>query len=422
MKNLLLLLLWIGVTPLQLSAQSNTHVDQMNWTKDWTNFEANKTEYPSYDEVIVNEITEDTFLKKDKTYLMVGDVYVVNGAILTIEEGTIIRCDYEVPANLIVSRGSKLIAKGTATNPIVFTSNKSPNSRTNGDWGGISILGAAPTNTVSGKSNAIKGNFDIRYADYGGNNPNEETTVMEYVRIEFGGKKHNQSKINALSLYALGKKSVLNNIMVSYSSDDSFEWHGGQLAAQNLISFKANDDDFDFTQGFHGELLNVMAIRHPYIASSKGSYAIEIDGYDPESDAATRKKTTVDISNALLLSLSDDSNFNYTKSAISLNNQAELYLNESIISGFSDVVMLDESYNTLALIQESFNMDNSFFNIHNKGVLLNNKLSDLAQLALKYNRFTKTFQYVDQLFEDPMNSIAPKFNLKKSLNNYMVIQ
>ncbi len=403
-------------------SQETLQKENMGWMENWTNFEVNKTDYPTYDEILPNVISSDLNLNSDITYLITGTVYVIEGATLTIPKGTIIRCDYEDPANLVVSRGSKLIAEGTNADPIVFTSNKSPNSRSNGDWGGISILGNAETNTIEGKENLIKGHFETQHSVYGGTNNDEETTILKYVRIEFGGKSHNQSKVNGLSLYALGKKSVVENIMVSYSADDSFEWHGGQVVAKNLISYKSNDDDYDFTAGFQGELVNVMAIRHPYIASSKGSYAIEIDGIKPSSIPEKSKITSVDITGAILISLADESNFNYTKAAISLNNQAKLYINDSKISGFSDVVRLDKSYNTLALIQESFNLDNSFFNIHKKGVILNNKLSDLAQLALKYNRFTKVFQHVSDLFSDPTDSANPQFTLKKSLNNYMVIQ
>lgn len=393
------------------------------WLKSWANFEPNNTSYPDAEEILPKQINSDTFLSNDTTYLLSGDVYVSDGATLTIQQGTIIRCDHENPAKLIITRGSKLIAAGTESYPIVFTSNKSPKSRASGDWSGIIIAGSGKVNTVSGNG-SIKGNLLPQYSSYGGSSPNEQTTILKYVRIEFPGNKTTSAEnSNGLSLYGIGTASIISNVMVSYAAQDSFNWTAGSNNMGHLISFKATDDDFQMTNGFKGNLDNLIAIRHPFITSPRGSYAIEIDGYEnkvgyPKKDVIT----DLVISNATLVNLSDKSNYVHTTAAISATNSALLYIHNSKISGFSDVVKFDSSYTSKAVIEKAFMMDNSFFNIHGEGVKVDFKPSTGVIDILKYNRFTQGFVNVDELFADPLNKTTPKFVLKKSLNTYMVMQ
>ncbi|GAA4274009.1 hypothetical protein U6A24_01290 [Aquimarina gracilis] len=402
----------------------NFNENSDRWVKGWTNFSPNKTDYPEAEEKLPNIIANHTYLRNDVVYLMSGDVYVINGASLTIQEGTIIRCDHENPASLIVTKGSKLIAAGTKAYPIVFTSNKAPKSRSNGDWGGIVIAGSGKVNTVSGNG-LIEGNFKPQFSIYGGNQSEEETTIFSHVRIEFAGNTSKRKEgANGLSLYGIGTASIIDNVMVSYSGQDSFNFHGGKNNMQNLISLKAQDDDYQLSEGFKGNLDNVIAIRHPYITSPKGSYAVEVDGYNSDLGYIQPNAVTdVTITNATLVNLSDKTNYQHTTAAISATNSALIYVHNSKISGFSDVVKFDKSYTSLPLLQKAFMMDNSFFNIHGEGVMVANQTMKKTSLdILKYNRFTKSFVDVKELFNDPQSNVNPKFQLKKSLNTYMVMQ
>ncbi|WP_062056433.1 hypothetical protein [Aquimarina longa] len=393
------------------------------WTKVWTNFTPNKMNYPEAEEALPNIITDHTYLRNDIVYSISGDVYVTNGASLTIQEGTVIRCDHKNPANLIITKGSKLIAVGSKAYPIVFTSSKAPKSRNSGDWGGITIAGSGKVNTVSGNG-IIEGDFNPKYSVYGGNQIDEETTILKFVRIEFSGNTAKRTAgTNGLSLYGIGTSTIIENIMVSYSGQDSYNIHGGKNNLQNLISLKAQKDDYHFAEGFKGTIKNIIAIRHPYINSPQGSFAIEVDGYNPELGYIKPDAITdVTITNATLVNLSDKSNYQHTTAAISASNSAISYIHNSKISGFSDVIQFDKSYTSLATMQKAFMMDNSFFNIHGKGVKSSNKAINGTLDILKYNRFTENFVAVNNLFSDPKNTVTPKFQLKQSLNNYMVMQ
>ncbi len=404
------------------SFSQNTNDDRMKWTKGWTNFNPNLKEYPEPEEKLPNIIDTDTYLSNDITYFMSGNVYVVNNTKLTIQEGTIIRCDTENATSLVITKGARLIAKGNRDFPIVFTSSKSTKSRNSGDWGGIVIAGSGKINSPA-VSKVIEGNFLPEYSLYGGIEEDEMTTEISYVRIEFAGKKINQSKgLNALSLYALGKNSIVNNIMISHSAEDSFECFGGSFDMQSLISFKAKDDDYDFTLGYQGELNNIMAIRHPYITDVSGSYAVEIDGYNKgEGFVSTESLSNVSIKNALLINLSTQNNYQHTTAAISSKNLAKLSVTESRISGFANVVKFDVSYKSFSDLENHFLLENSIFNVHSTTVLKQYRSEVSADRLLKYNMYTNGFQNAEDLFTDPLNSKNPKFTLKDS-DSYTVMQ
>lgn len=403
-------------------SQTEINDHQMKWTKGWTNFAPNITEYPEHEEVLSNIINQDVYLTNDVTYLMSGNLYIVNNATLTIQEGTIIRCDTENPTSLVVTKGSKLIASGTKGAPIVFTSNKAEKTRKPGDWGGILIAGASTINAPA-VSKTIEGDFLPHHSSYAGTQSEEQTTILTYVRIEYAGKKINESKeLNGLSLYAVGSNSIVNNIMISYSADDSFECYGGNVDMYNLISYKAKDDDFDFTLGYKGELNNILAVRHPYISDISGSYAIEIDGYnkaDGYSNAASL--SNVRVKNATFVNLSDQSNYQHTIAAISTKNLAILNIVDSRISGFANVAKFDNTYRSYTDIQKKFSFENGIFNIHSTSIITQSEIQVDTDPLLKYNMHTNAFRNVKDIFTDPFNEKNPKFTLKES-ENYTVMQ
>lgn len=397
--------------------------NQLNWLKPWANFDPNHQNYPEPDETLPNIINDDFYLRNDVVYKMTGNVYVSDNATLTIQEGTIIRCDSKNPASLVITKGSKLIAKGTKIRPIVFTSDKPERSRKAGDWGGIIIAGSGTVNSPSG-TGIIEGNYLPQYSAYGGTDHDEITTVFSYVRIEYAGRKINQSKeLNGLSLYGLGKNSIINNVMVSYSADDSFECFGGNFKMNKLISYKAKDDDYDFTLGYQGELHTILAVRHPYISDISGSYSIEIDGYDKKTGLVkTEALSNVWIKNATIINLSDRTNFQHTSAAISSKHLARLTIKDSRISGFANVVKFDKSFTSYAALRKHFSLENSVFNVHDKEVLVKYEPNNGAKEILKYNMFTKQFKSVTDLFIDPLDDKNPKFTIKESLDNYTLMQ
>ncbi|HUQ64673.1 MAG TPA: hypothetical protein VM101_00860 [Flavitalea sp.] len=213
---------------------------------------------PNETKVLTGTIYNSITLKKG-TFTLKGYVYVNNGAVLTIEPGTIIKSDISQKGALIVERGSKLIADGTATDPIIFTSGKPAGEKAPGDWGGIILLGSAPTNRPTSPAPIIEGGVN---RPYGGTDVNDNSGIIRYVRIEFSGiAAEPGSEINGLTLGGVGAGTTLENIQVSYGADDAYEFFGGTVNAKNLVALGTYDDDYDFDFGYSGNIQFAVSLR-----------------------------------------------------------------------------------------------------------------------------------------------------------------
>ncbi len=335
---------------------------QTNWLNNWTNFKPTTTEYRETNYILSGKIDKNTTLLKKNVYLLVGTVYVINNATLTIEPGTVIRGDSKVCGALVITNGSTIIANGSETDPIIFTSNKSASDRRAGDWGGVMVLGGAPSNKF-GSVGYLDFNLDPKFNTYGGENVESNSGILNYVRIEFAGRKINPTKeLNALSLAGIGRKTKVNFIQISYSNDDSFEFYGGDLSVNNLVSFRATDDDYDFTEGTQCNINNSIAIRDPYISDVSKSRCLEIDSYDkPENADLTKKLTKVTANNLTLLS-TEDNNEGLIKEAIFIRENSFLNIKNSVISGFNQCVLLDAKIKTFTENLEKISLSDMLFN------------------------------------------------------------
>ena len=210
---------------------------------------------------------------KKGVYQMKGWVYIGEGAELTIEPGTIIKGDKQSKAALIVERGGKLFAEGSVKEPIIFTSAQEAGQRKPGDWGGVIVCGKARNN--QGSSMKIEGG---PRSEHGGDNDDDNSGVLRYIRIEFAGYPFEKDKeINGLTLGSVGRGTKMDHIQVSYSNDDSFEWFGGSVNSKYLVAYNGWDDDFDTDNGFSGHIQFGLIVRDPKIADVSQSNAFESD-------------------------------------------------------------------------------------------------------------------------------------------------
>ncbi len=233
--------------------------------------------------VLNGNITTDVVLKAADTVVLKGYVYVQSGASITFEAGTIVRSDVTEKGALIIERGAKIFANGTASNPVVFTSGKAAGLRAPGDWGGIIILGKATTNRATEPT--IEGGVG---RPYGGTDDNDNSGSMTYVRIEYAGiAAQPGSEINGLTFGAVGRGTTIEHIQAVYSNDDAFEFFGGTVNCKYLIAFATADDDFDFDFGYRGKIQYAISFRDPaFVDGGDAGNGIECDN-DGSSSTAT---------------------------------------------------------------------------------------------------------------------------------------
>jgi len=231
---------------------------------------------------LTGNINTTTTLTSDKVWTLKGYVYVTDGAKLIIQPGTTIVSDLGEKGALCIERGSQIIAEGTQSKPIIFTSGKPVGERSPGDWGGIVILGRAKTNRASEPT--IEGGIG---RPYGGTNDFDNSGVLKFVRIEYAGiAAMPNSEINALTLGGVGNGTIIENVQTVYANDDAFEFFGGTVNAKNLYAYATADDDFDFDFGYTGTITNGVAKRDPqFVDSGDAGNGVECDNDGTGSSA-----------------------------------------------------------------------------------------------------------------------------------------
>lgn len=256
----------------------------------------------SGNKVITQNISSNTSWTNDNVYQLGGRIVVTDGATLTIEKGTVIKGEAGAGANataLIVARGGKLIAEGTATEPIIFTSVAdeispediqngnftSPNldPTINGLWGGVIVLGKARISASNDNGDVSEVQIEgIPTSDanglYGGNNDNDNSGILKYISIRHGGTNIGSgNEINGLTLGGVGNGTVIDNIEIVSNQDDGVEWFGGTVNVTNVVSWNCGDDGIDTDQSWAGTLDNFVvigALGHAFeLDGPEGSYA-----------------------------------------------------------------------------------------------------------------------------------------------------
>lgn len=194
------------------------------------------------------EISKDLLIKKGN-YILKGIVKVGSGATITIEPGANFTATTSDVSGLVILKGGKINAAGTADQPIVFTSDK----KTPGDWGGITLYGDAPIKALNGATTALSEDGNNQY--YGGADANSNSGTMKFVRVEYGGRKigDGTSETNSMTFYAVGAGTTLENLVAYKGTDDGFEFFGGTVSAKNLISYGNYDDSFDWQDSWSGQ-------------------------------------------------------------------------------------------------------------------------------------------------------------------------
>jgi hypothetical protein len=200
--------------------------------------------------VVTGEVTGSETWVNTNYYVLRGAVFVRDAATLNIQAGTRIIGESGSVGTLIVERGGRLMAIGTPEAPIVFTSDQPIGTRNRGDWGGLIINGRARINFESGEA-AGEGDTGV----YGGNNDNDNSGVLRYVRVEFSGIEFSpDNELNGIAFQAVGRGTQVDHVQAHMSRDDAMEWFGGTADGKYLVMSNAADDSVDWTFGWTGRL------------------------------------------------------------------------------------------------------------------------------------------------------------------------
>lgn len=363
------------------------------------------------------EIKTSRTLQTGKTYYISGAAIVKNSAVLTIEAGTVIKGIKGTKAVLVITRGSKIMAEGTAAKPIIFTSNQAAGSRAPADWGGVVLLGKAKVNTsIDGVANrrVVEG-FSIEDAATlkddiigGGDDDNDNSGIMKYVRIEFAGialSSISNSELNSLTFVGVGRGTVIDYIQSSFGGDDSFEWFGGTVNAKHLVAFRGLDDDFDTDNGFTGRVQFGVSIRDKELSdfnnSTGASNGFESDGDSQGTD--NTPSTAPVFSNFTFVgpwAINDGAgipaNNVFRRGAhIRLNSRLSIY--NSVIAGFPTGILIDGDKSALATAAE-LDIRNTFV-----GVAPVNKLE--VKLTAGTLNFKAWFMTADRVNDTTYNTV-----------------
>jgi hypothetical protein len=212
------------------------------------------------------------------TVNLTGPVLVVAPAVLTVQPGTVVR-GVKNPANpaaLIVTRGAKLDANGTAADPIVFTSDQAAGARDKGDWGGVTLNGSAPVNFSSGEGSSE--GLPPGLALYGGADVADNSGRVRFTRVEFSGIEFSpDNELNVFTMNGVGTGTVIDHVQAHRGNDDCHEWFGGTVRTKFMVATACRDDNFDWQIGWRGSVQFGLIHQAAAGVDGSGRHAFEGD-------------------------------------------------------------------------------------------------------------------------------------------------
>ena len=231
------------------------------------------------------EISVDTVWSNDRIYEVRHQVFVNRGATLTIEPGTLILAKGG-NAVIVVERGGKIKAEGYRKAPIVMTCADVIGARTPGCWAGLVVLGNAPTTRsvamVSGIAPPVR-------SLYGGDDPDDSSGVLRYVRVEFaGGGRNSASKLGAFGFHGVGSGTVIDHIQAHESGEDGIRFFGGTADCTYCVASGSRANSLEWRFGWQG------TAQHVFIQQgAAGGNGIEGDSDSSDFDRLPRSHPTL---------------------------------------------------------------------------------------------------------------------------------
>jgi len=293
-------------------------------------------------------VTASETWDSNQLHVLTAPVNVQAPAVLTIEAGAVVLGSSAGQGTLVITQGARIEASGTADLPIIMSSEFEVGERAAGDWGGLVINGFAPTNQQNPMGEGNSG-------PYGGDNPNDNSGTLRYVRVEFGGILFSdQNELNGIALQGVGRGTTVEHVQIHFGQDDGIEFFGGTVDAKYVLVTGANDDSLDWTFGWTGRLQHFVAIQNV----GNEDRGIEADNFESNPSATPRSAPM--IANATFIS-NRDLNPSEPSEVIRLRRGTGGNLTHFIVAlGPEEAVRVTEQ-ETLDLLGTGLQFRNSFF-------------------------------------------------------------
>lgn len=276
-------------------------------------------------------ISDARVLNAENEYFLAGALEIKSGGSLTIPAGTKIKARKGFDNYILVEQGGKIYIKGTAEKPVkIVPDNEQPNQA--GYWGGLVINGYAPI--TNGNTN----NTEIDPSKpYGGNNPADNSGEITYLVLDGTGARSSANiEHNGLTLNAVGNGTKIENLYIPYAADDGIEFFGGTVNVTNLLVVNADDDMFDFTEGYSGIVKNAYGIwEQGHISTESDPRGIEADGNHDGNSPAGTPQSDFEIHNITfdLRAISSETEGHYIHDVMKIRRGAKATITNALITG-----------------------------------------------------------------------------------------
>jgi len=282
--------------------------------------------------ILSGTLTEDLTLTADTQWVLRGGVFVgddENETVLTIEPGTTVYGESSTDGMLVVRRGSKLMAEGTASAPIVFTSSKLEGERSRGDWGGLIINGRSTINSCAdGGTGPCEAFGEGGTGFYGGDDEADSSGVLKYVRVEFAGTLLSpDNELNGIAFQGVGSGTEIDYVQVHMNADDGVEFFGGTANAKHILVTGVGDDSLDWTDGWRGKAQHIILQQY----DDAGDQGIEADNNGEVNEATPRSNPV--LSNVTIIGSPDSA---ASDVGVLLREGTAVELHNIIVAGFNE--------------------------------------------------------------------------------------
>jgi hypothetical protein len=348
--------------------------------------------------VLTGDITSNMKLKKKKRYLLQGGVFVRSGATLKIPAGTQIFGD--TGSFLVIDKGAKIIAKGKANKPIVFTSAQPAGQRRRGDWGGLIFNGNAPINVPGG---VAQGEGDT--GEYGGTDPADNQGIMQYVRVEYGGFPISpDNELNCIAFQGVGSGTQVDFVEALNGGDDAFEFFGGTANGKHFVLVGETDDGFDWTFGYSGKVQFVV-VQQRADGAGIADRGVEADNNETDFNLSPRSDPT--LANFTLIGDLDPT-FPGSSQGMELRRGTAGHLRNFIVTGFKNVGFRITDQATYDQFSAG-NLDLQGFILFNNNGGDNLTGTTMDAVAAKGFATLKILDQTDPQLTAPFSKTAPNF-------------